>query len=111
MADNTSFEKLLATLRNFDEKQINSIGEIISIVAESIRNCYGDAQTEDDAVFLKELSVISTVLQVVDFQKIESQPSMTQATLEELLKYAVKRFGQNSRPVAVLNGLINNFKG
>lgn len=77
MADNTSFEKLLATLRNFDEKQINSIGEIISIVAESIRNCYGDAQTEDDAVFLKELSVISTVLQVVDFQKIESQPSMT----------------------------------
>lgn len=109
--DKHIIQKLLATLGDYDKAQASKTGEIISNVAESVRNSYDNTQNEDDAVFLKELSVISKAAKVIDYQRIESEKqSKTQITLEELLKYAVNRFGQNSRPATFLNELIKNFK-
>lgn len=109
--DKHIIQQLLATLRDYDKAQASETGEIISNVAESVRNSYDNAQDENDAVFLKELSVISRIAKTIDYQRIESeQQSKIQVILEELLKYAVNRFGQNSRPATFLNELIKNFK-
>ena len=106
--DKKIIQKLLATLKGYDEDQTNNVGEVISKVSETIRNSY-DALTEDDALFLNELTVISIMTKIIDYQKIESHSSMAQATLEEPLKYAEHRFGHNSRPVAILSELINKY--
>ena len=68
--DKKIIQKLLATLKGYDEDQTNNVGEVISKVSETIRNSY-DALTEDDALFLNELTVISIMTKIIDYQKIE----------------------------------------